>query len=78
MVKANQNIRKKIEENHIRYWQVAYAYGIDDVAFSKKLRRELPKEEKEKINKIIDNLIKEKEESKQNVDINVKILQYKS
>lgn len=64
MIKANKDIRKKIEENHIRYWQVAYAYGIDDVAFSKKLRRELPKEEKEKINKIIDNLIKEKEENK--------------
>lgn len=64
MMKANQEIRKRIEENHIRYWQVAYAYGIDDVAFSKKLRRELPEEEKEKINKIIVKLIKEKQENK--------------
>lgn len=59
-MKTNEKIRKKIEENHIRYWQVAYEYGIDDTAFSKKLRRELPEEEKEKINKIIDKLIKKK------------------
>lgn len=63
-MKTNEKIRKKIEENHIRYWQVAYEYGIDDTAFSKKLRRELPEEEKEKINKIIDKLIKKKEENK--------------
>lgn len=63
-MKTNEEIRKKIEENHIRYWQVAYEYGIDDTAFSKKLRRELSEEEKEKINKIIDKLIKEKEENK--------------
>ena len=63
-MKTNEKIRKKIEENHIRYWQVAYEYGIDDTAFSKKLRRELPEEKKEKINKIIDKLIKEKEEKK--------------
>lgn len=63
-MKANQEIRTRIEENHIRYWQVAYAYDIDDVAFSKKLRRELPEEEKEKINKIIDKLIEEKQENK--------------
>ena len=63
-MKTNEEIRKKIEENHIRYWQVAYEYGIDDTAFSKKLRREPSEEEKEKINKIIDKLIKEKEENK--------------
>lgn len=63
-MKTNEEIRKKVEENHIRYWQVAYEYGIDDTAFSKKLRRELPEEEKEKINKIIDKLIKEKQENK--------------
>lgn len=63
-MKTNEEIRKKIEENHIRYWQVAYEYSIDDTAFSKKLRRELSEEEKEKINKIIDKLIKEKEENK--------------
>ena len=63
-MKTNEEIRKKVEENHIRYWQVAYEYGIDDTAFSKKLRRELPEEEKEKIKKIIDKLIKEKQENK--------------
>lgn len=62
-MKANQEIRNKMESNHIRYWQVAYAYGIDDVAFSKKLRKELSEDEKEKILNIIDNLIEKKQEN---------------
>lgn len=62
-MKANQDIRSKIENGKIRYWQVAYAYGIDDVAFSKKLRKELSENEKEKILNIIDDLIKEKQEN---------------
>lgn len=64
MLRANQDLRIRIEENHIKYWQVAYDYGVDDSAFTRKLRRELSKEEKEKINKIIDKLIKEKQENK--------------
>lgn len=63
--KANQDIREKIENGKIRYWQVAYELGIDDTAFSKKLRKELSDKEKEKINKIIDDLIKEKQDEKE-------------
>lgn len=55
---ANQDIRKAIEKAHIKYWQVADKYGIADGNFSKKLRKELPKEEKEKIFKIISSLSK--------------------
>ena len=62
MIKANQDIREKIESSNIKYWQVALAYGISDVTFTRKLRVELNAKEKEKINKIIDNLIKENEE----------------
>lgn len=63
--KANQDIRNKMENNHIRYWQVAYELGITDSMFSRKLRIELSDKEKEKINKIIDNLIKEKQEERE-------------
>lgn len=59
MKKANQDIRNKIEANNIKYWQVALKYGVNDVTFSKKLRVELKDTEKEKINNIIDKLIKE-------------------
>lgn len=59
MKKANQDIRNKIESNNIKYWQVALEYGVNDVTFSKKLRVELKANEKEKINNIIDKLIKE-------------------
>ncbi len=62
-MKTNKDIREKIENGKIKYWQVAYKLGIDDTAFSKKLRKELSDKEKEKINKIIDNLIKEKQEN---------------
>ena len=58
MIKANQDIRRKIVTNDLKYWQVANAYGVTDATFSKKLRLELPEEEKSKINSIIDELVK--------------------
>lgn len=55
----NNDIRKEIEKSGLKYWQVAERYGISDGNFSRKLRRELPEEEKEKIFKIIGELLKE-------------------
>ena len=40
-------------------WQIADALGINDGNFSRKLRKELPEEEKSKILAIIDQLTKE-------------------
>jgi predicted XRE-type DNA-binding protein len=51
----NKDIRKLIEASNMKYWQVAYKLGITDATFSKKLRFELSKEEKEKIKEIIKN-----------------------
>lgn len=62
MKKANQDIREKIKQNNIKYWQVALKYGVNDVTFTKKLRVELSSKEKEKINYIINELIKEQKE----------------
>jgi predicted XRE-type DNA-binding protein len=50
---ANQDIRKAIERAGLRYWQVAYAYGVTDGNFSRILRQELFTEKKEKIFTII-------------------------
>lgn len=58
---ANEDIRKILKINNIKYWQVANEYGITDGNFSRKLRKELPNEEKKKIFDIIDTLIKNNE-----------------
>lgn len=54
----NKDVREAIVSAGLRYWQVATAYGCTDGTFSRKLRRELPAEEKEKIFSIIRELEK--------------------
>lgn len=58
----NKEIRSAAKNAGVRLWEVAAAYGINDGNFSRKLRRELPQEEKEKILAIIDRLVQEKQE----------------
>lgn len=53
MVKANQDIRKMAKENGVYFWQIAEEYGIADATFTRKMRRELPVVEKERIYSII-------------------------
>ena len=59
----NKEIRSAAKNAGIRLWEVATAYGINDGNFSRKLRQELPQEEKEKILAIIDRLAQEKQEA---------------
>ena len=59
----NKEIRNAAKSAGVRLWQVAAAYGISDGNFSRKLRQELPQEEKEKILAIIDRLAQEKQEA---------------
>lgn len=59
----NCEIRIAAQKAGIRLWQIAEAYGISDGNFSRKLRKELPKEEKEKIMGIIEQLAKENQEA---------------
>lgn len=54
----NKDIREYAAERGIRLWQIAEAIGINDGNFSRKLRRELPQAEKEKILNVIDGLAK--------------------
>lgn len=53
---ANEDIRRLIFESNIPKWKIAKEYGCTDSTFSKKLRDELTKEEKEKIVSIIEQL----------------------
>lgn len=49
----NLRIRQAIAQGRIKYWEIAEALGISDSAFSRKLRKELPDEEQERILAII-------------------------
>lgn len=60
---CNKEIREVAKKTGVRLWQVAEACGINDGNFSRKLRRELPQEEKEKILAVIHRLAKEKQEA---------------
>ena len=58
---ANHDIRQEAAKAGVKLWEVAEAYGCVDTTFSRKLRRELPQAEKEKIFVIIENLKAERE-----------------
>ena len=57
----NEHIKRYAKDRGVKLWEVAYRYGITDATFSRKLRRELPTQEREKIMEIINELAKEKE-----------------
>ena len=58
----NKEIRSAAKNAGVRLWEVAAVYGLNDGNFSRKLRQELPQEEKEKILAIIDRLAQDKQE----------------
>lgn len=53
---ANNDIKSQAKISGVYLWQVAQRLGITDSTLSRKLRRELPTEEKERIFNIIDEL----------------------
>lgn len=55
----NTDIRKEAANQRVKLWQIADKLRITDSYFSKKLRKELPQEEKEKIRLIITELKRE-------------------
>lgn len=54
---ANVDVRAKAMSCGLRMWEVAEELGILDSALSRKLRRELPEEEKQKIYAAIDRIV---------------------
>ena len=56
---SNQDIRRTAAGAGVKLWQIADALGIADCSLSRKLRKELPQEEKEQIFEIIKDLSKE-------------------
>ncbi len=58
----NQDIRKSATAAGVKLWQIADRLGINDGNFSRKLRKELPQEEKQKVLEIIDDLALDRQE----------------
>ena len=56
---SNQDIRRTAAGAGVKLWQIADALGIADRSLSRKLRKELPQEEKEEIFTIIQKLSQE-------------------
>lgn len=55
----NQDVRRMAAGNGVRLWQIAEALGMADCSLSRKLRKELPAEEKAKIFEVIEKLSRE-------------------
>lgn len=56
---CNLDVRQAAASAGVRLWQIANAIGLNDGNFSRKLRKELPAEEKQEIFGIIERLAKE-------------------
>ena len=56
---AHTDIRCAAKASGVKLWQIAEAVGLADSNFSKKLRRELPDCEKNRIYEIIQDLSQE-------------------
>ncbi|MDE7389367.1 MAG: hypothetical protein K2M82_00250 [Lachnospiraceae bacterium] len=58
---ANTDIRTMAKEKGVRIWEVAEIMKISDPTMTRKLRKELPDTEKQRIFTIIDEIAAEKE-----------------
>ena len=57
----NKDVRNEIKATGLYLWQVADALGLNDGNFSRKLRHELPDEEKVRIRAIVAELTAQRE-----------------
>lgn len=58
----NMEIRREAERNGLKLWEVAEVCGVTDSTFSRKLRRELPSEQRDHILSMIRKLAEHKAE----------------
>lgn len=60
-MKPNQDIRNAVEENGFKLWELAEALGIYDGNLSRKLRRELPIDQKAHVFRVIDRMVEQRQ-----------------
>ena len=56
MKRANQEIREYAAKNGVYLWEIALAIGISEPTMTRKLRTELPENEREMIMRVINEL----------------------
>lgn len=56
---VNQEIKAEAVKAGIKLWQIAEAIGLSDSNFSRKLRHELPEDDKQRILSVIADLQRE-------------------
>ena len=61
MIQNNLEIRQKAKEKGVLLWEVADTLNISEATMTRKLRKELPPEEKSQLLNIIEKLAKEKD-----------------
>lgn len=54
----NKDIRLAVKENGVKMWQLADKMGIADTTLCRRLRKELPEDQKRRILEIVDELSK--------------------
>ena len=59
----NSDLRKSAKENGVALWQIADRLNISEPTMTRKLRRELSAEEKQRIFSLIDEIAAEKEKT---------------
>lgn len=57
----NEDLKFYARQRNVRLWQIATRLGINDGNFSRKLRFELPEDEKTRIREIVDELAEKKQ-----------------
>ncbi len=58
--KANQDIREYAKSQGVFLYEIAAQYGVNDITFTKKLRKELSTKDKKAILRIINTIAKKK------------------
>ena len=54
----NKDIRLAVKEDGVKMWQLADKMGIADTTLCRRLRKELPEDQKRRILEIVDELSK--------------------
>lgn len=57
---CNMDLRQKAKEKDVFFWQIAEKLGVSEATMTRRLRFELPEQEKQKYLSIIDKLSAEK------------------
>ena len=60
---CNTDIRAASKQSGVRIWEIADRLNISEPTMTRKLRRELPAEEKQRIFSLIDEIAAEKEKT---------------